>query len=205
MSNSSPHVSIVHRALSLNIGQNNISALRFTFPPPGRVWKFKSWWWRKVIVGGISLQFEWQSWRTMEHININSSGSVYHILHWVGWALGEWHKSCRITQSSLESLTRPEETQWVLFNQFVFVWPNQTPGGADQTLQWPLATCHYVTAHHIPQQWPSSHQERLARGQSQVFLTPTFTLLKEEFIFSNYLHLKSGHSAWLSCTNLVFK
>ena len=71
-----------------------------------------------VIVGGISLQFEWQSWLTMEHININSSGSVYHILHWVG----ECHKSSRITQSSLVSLTgqaRGGEPQWVLFNQFV--------------------------------------------------------------------------------------
>ena len=92
-----------------------------------------------VIVGGISLQFEWQSWLTMEHININSSGSVYHILHWVG----ECRKSSRITQSSLASLTSQaggEEPQWVLFNQFVFVPTSQTPGGSDQT----LATCHYV-------------------------------------------------------------
>ena len=125
----------------------------------------------------------------MEHININSSGSVYHILHWVG----ECHKSCRITQSSLESPTQPgpASPQWVLFNQFVFV----------------RAAKHQVVetrdcSGHLPHVIMSRPTISTDNGHHQGWLkelnflkTPTVSFIRRIYIYIFYLSLKYFTSA----------
>ena len=76
----------------------------------------------------------------MGAININSRASVYHILHWVG--------ECRKSGGLLNLVAglRTEDVQWVLFNQFVFVWPakHQVVGRDGQTV---VTTCHMSLCH----------------------------------------------------------
>ena len=111
----------------------------------------------------------------MVAININSRASVYHILHWVG--------ECRKSGGLLNLVAglRTEDVQWVLFNQFVFVWP--TKHQVAERVQCSVSTCH-MSSCHIRQQWSlpdrSDMSDMSDRLQSQGELGKSYFILYKD-------------------------
>ena len=123
----------------------------------------------------VGLQFEWQSWLTMEHININSSGSVYHILHWVGCSLTNPPGLLNLVWRVRPSQAQPAHNGYYSINLFLSEQPN-TRWWRPETA---VATCHMSLCHYVRYINNGHHQDGLAWRpvQSQGVLTSLSLIL----------------------------